>query len=98
MAILSYKNKASRDVAEQVNSKEARRLLPVQLRRGTRLKLSILDTAEALDQIGSVPGLGLEKLKRDRAGQHSIRINDQYRICFIWNGSDAEMVEIVDYH
>jgi len=54
--------------------------------------------AEALDDLRSPPGNRLEKLKGDRAGQHSIRINDQWRICFRWKDGDAHEVEIVDYH
>jgi len=61
-------------------------------------KLLILDAAEKLDDLRVPPGNRLEKLSRDRQGQHSIRINDQWRICFRWSGSDAFDVEIVDYH
>lgn len=61
-------------------------------------KLTALNAAATLDFLRSPPGNRLEALKGDRAGQHSIRINDQFRICFVWNGSDAEQVEIVDYH
>ena len=57
----------------------------------------MLDAARELRDLQS-PGNHLEALKGDRKGQHSIRINDQYRICFVWSGSDAESVEIVDYH
>lgn len=61
-------------------------------------KLFILDAAEALQDLMSPPGNRLEKLKGDRTGQYSIRINDQWRICFRWTGRDAFDVEIVDYH
>ena len=61
-------------------------------------KLVVVDAAEALDDLRSPPGNCLEKLKGDRAGQHSIRINDQWRICFRWKDGDAHEVEIVDYH
>ena len=60
-------------------------------------RLDALDAATDLRDLGS-PGYGLEKLKGDRAGQYSIRINDQYRICFTWKKGDAENVEITDYH
>jgi proteic killer suppression protein len=60
--------------------------------------LWILDAAEALKDLRSPPGNRLEALKGNRAGQHSIRINDQFRICFIWRENDAYDVEIVDYH
>jgi toxin HigB-1 len=52
----------------------------------------------ALDQLATVPGNRLEKLRGDRQGQHSIRINDQWRLCFVWRDGDAYEVEIVDYH
>lgn len=61
-------------------------------------KLGQLDAAHELRDLGSPPGNRLEALRGDRAGQHSIRINDQFRICFIWTGQHAEQVEIVDYH
>ena len=61
-------------------------------------KLSILDAATSLDDLRTPPGNRLEALKGDRKGQHSIRINDQWRICFVWKAPDAEDVEIVDYH
>ncbi len=61
-------------------------------------KLDMLNAARALSDLRSPPGNRLEVLKGDRAGQHSIRINDQWRICFIWDGNDADSVEIVDYH
>ena len=61
-------------------------------------KLVALDAAEALDDLRVPPGNRLEKLKGNRAGQHSIRINDQRRICFRWTDGTAHEVEIVDYH
>ena len=61
-------------------------------------KLVALDAAEALEDLRVPPGNRLEKLKGDRAGQHSIRVNDQWRICFRWKDADAYEVEIVDYH
>ena len=61
-------------------------------------KLVILDAAESLDDLRSPPGNRLEKLKGNRAGLHSIRINDQWRICFRWQDGDAHDVELVDYH
>lgn len=61
-------------------------------------KLVIVDAAEALKELRVPPGNRLEKLKGDRSGQHSIRINDQWRICFRWKDGDAFDVEIVDYH
>ncbi len=58
----------------------------------------MLDAAESLDELRSPPGNRLEALKRDRAGQHSIRINDQWRVCFVWTVTGPEDVGIVDYH
>ncbi|MFT4178175.1 MAG: type II toxin-antitoxin system RelE/ParE family toxin [Thermomonas sp.] len=63
-----------------------------------RRKLELLDMAGRLDDLRVPPGNRLEALKGDRRGQHSIRINDQWRVCFIWSGTDATAVEIVDYH
>jgi proteic killer suppression protein len=61
-------------------------------------KLAILDASESLNDLRSPPGNRLEQLSGDRAGQHSIRINDQWRVCFRWEDGDAEDVEITDYH
>jgi proteic killer suppression protein len=68
------------------------------LQRAALRKLVILDAAEAQDDLRSPPGNRLEKLAGDRAGQYSIRINDQWRVCFRWHASDAYDVEIADYH
>jgi proteic killer suppression protein len=61
-------------------------------------KLDQLDSINALDQLGIPPGNRLEALTGDREGQHSIRINDQYRICFVWAETEPDKVEIADYH
>ncbi len=61
-------------------------------------KLKQLDLARRIDDLRAPPANRLEKLKGDRAGQWSVRVNDQFRICFRWTGSDADDVEIVDYH
>ena len=61
-------------------------------------KLDMLDAAVVLSDLRSPPGSQLEALKRDRLGQHSIRINDRWRICFVWTNRGPENVEIVDYH
>ena len=68
------------------------------LQRAAMRKLLLLDAAESLDDLRVPPGNRLEKLAGDREGQHSIRINDQYRVCFRWEGGEAHDVEIVDYH
>jgi len=74
------------------------RRLPPDLHRRAFKKLAILNAAVALDNLKVPPGNYLEALRGDRAGQHSIRINDRYRICFEWRNGNAYAVEIVDYH
>jgi proteic killer suppression protein len=68
------------------------------IERPARRKLLYLHRARKLDDLRQPPGNHLEALKGDRMGQHSIRINDQWRICFIWSEGDVDDVEIVDYH
>jgi toxin HigB-1 len=68
------------------------------IERVAQRKLTYLNAARVLQDLAVPPGNHLEALKGDRQGQHSIRVNDQYRVCFIWSGSDALDVEIVDYH
>ena len=63
-----------------------------------RLRLDRLHAATSLDDLAAIPGHRLEKLGGDRKGQYSIRINDQYRVCFGWKQGDAVEVEVVDYH
>jgi proteic killer suppression protein len=72
--------------------------LPKDIQRTARRKLLYWHDADDLQDLLAPPGNRLEKLKGDRAGQHSIRINDQWRICFVWVGNQAQNVEIVDYH
>ncbi|MFZ0135780.1 MAG: type II toxin-antitoxin system RelE/ParE family toxin [Candidatus Sulfotelmatobacter sp.] len=72
--------------------------LPADLQRRAFKKLAILNAALALDNLKVPPGNQLEALRGNRAGQHSIRINDQYRVCFVWRGGNAFEVEITDYH
>lgn len=76
----------------------AARRIPAEIKTRALMKLQLIDAAVELAFLRVPPGNRLEALKGDRAGQHSIRINDQWRICFIWNGTDAEQVEIADYH
>jgi proteic killer suppression protein len=83
---------------ERVFQREARGKLSNPLRRAALRKLLILDAAESINDLSAVPGNRFVKLKGDRAGQYSIRINDQWRICFRWEDGNAEAVEIVDYH
>lgn len=88
---------ASRE-AEKIFRGELSSKLPLEIQRTARRKLLYMDEAESLQDIQAVPGNRLEKLKGDRAGQYSIRINDQWRICFRWMDNKAKEVEIVDYH
>lgn len=71
---------------------------PAQIFRVARRKLEMLDAARLLSDLKAPPANRLEALKGDRAGQHSIRINEQWRVCFSWTEAGAENVEIVDYH
>ena len=61
-------------------------------------KLLMVDAAESLDDLRVPPGNRLEKLKGNREGQHSLRVNDQWRVCLVWKDGDAYEVEVVDYH
>ncbi|MGK0260737.1 MAG: proteic killer suppression protein [Candidatus Azotimanducaceae bacterium] len=72
--------------------------LPIESQQRARRKLRIIDAANVIDDLRIPPSNHLEKLKGDRRGQHSIRINNQWRICFVWNDNSASEVEIVDYH
>jgi proteic killer suppression protein len=74
------------------------RRLPAELWRRAFQKLAILNAAITLENLQVPPGNQLEALRGDRAGQHGIRINDQYRVCFVWRNGNAFDVEIVDYH
>ena len=88
---------ADRD-SERLWAREPVRRFPPELRRVMLRKLVQIDAATRLEDLRVPPGNRLEKLGGDRAGQHSIRANDQWRICFRWTGSDADDVAIVDYH
>lgn len=95
--IVSFKDRGTEDIYDGADSKTARRTLPSELHRRAGRVLDQLNAAESLNSL-SLPGLSLEKLKQDRIGQHSVRINVQYRVCFRWKEKGAEEVEIVDYH
>ena len=71
---------------------------PSDLARVARRKLRMLDTALRLEDLRTPPGNRLEALSGNRAGQHSIRVNDQWRVCFVWSDGNAHQVEITDYH
>ena len=96
--IHSFKNIGSEDIYNGRNSADARRLLPRSLWNIAARKLDQIDAAVSLEDLRVPPGNRLEALKADRLGQYSIRINNQYRICFSWSESVAEEVEIIDYH
>jgi proteic killer suppression protein len=98
MAIRSFADRATEDINYARQTKAARRLLPASLHEKARVKLARLHAAESLDDLASLPGNRLEKLHGDRAGQYSIRLNDQYRVCFDWSREGADNVQIVDYH
>jgi proteic killer suppression protein len=85
-----------RETARLANDVAVRRFRAIE--RAARRKLEVLAAAASLHDLRSPPGNRLEALRGDRAGQHSIRINDQWRICFPWENGDAFDVEIVDYH
>jgi len=95
MLVLVIKTFANKRTAEIWNTGKTRGAPPADV---TRRKLAMLDSAQMLDDLKVPPGNRPEKLHGDRQGQHSIRINDQYRICFEWRGNDAYAVEITDYH
>jgi toxin HigB-1 len=94
----SFADRATEDLFDGRNSADARRALPRDLWAKAFRKLDQINAAPSLDDLKVPPGNRLEALKGDRRGQHSIRINDQYRICFEWIEGSAEAVEIVDYH
>jgi len=83
---------------EKLFQREVSRALPMDIQRKARQKLEVLDAAEKLDDLKIPPGNRLEKLSGNREGQYSIRINQQWRICFRWKNGDCYDVEIVDYH
>ena len=96
--IVAFKDEGTEDIFDGKNTKAARKTCPESLWKVARRKLDLLDSATTLADLKIPPGNKLEALSGDRKGQHSIRINDQYRICFMWKGTDSDDVEIVDYH
>ena len=96
--IISFKNQATEDIFNGKVTKTALRLCPKNIWKIASRKLDQLDSILSLDELRIPPGNRLEALSRDRKGQHSIRINDQYRICFKWTESGPVDVEITDYH
>ncbi len=96
--IRSFQNQSTEDIFDGKNSKMARKLCPRQLWNIATRKLEQLDSAALIDDLRVPPGNRLEALAGDREGQYSIRINDQYRVCFEWIDGVPDNVEIVDYH
>lgn len=95
--IVSFRDRGTREIFDGTDSKRARRILPRDLHARAGRVLDQLNAAPSLRSL-SLPGLRLEKLRGDREGQHSIRINDQYRVCFRWTERGPADVEITDYH
>lgn len=85
-------------LTERIARGETPKGFPAELVRRAVRKLTILENAKTLDDLRSPPGNNLEALKGNRKGQHSIRLNDQFRICFVWSDAGLEQVEITDYH
>jgi toxin HigB-1 len=96
--IVSFKTQGTEDIFNGRSTKASRKVCPINLWRVAVRKLDQLDSVVALDELNSPPGNRLETLVSDRTGQHSIRINDQYRICFVWTNQGPDDVELVDYH
>lgn len=93
MAIQSFRCRETEELYRGGRSRRWDAIKAVALR-----KLDMLDAAAVLRDLASPPGNKLEALKDDRAGQHSIRVNGQWRVCFVWTAAGPERVEIVDYH
>ena len=98
MTIRNFHNKATEDINYGQASKVALKLLPQELHRKAQMKLARLSAATSMEDLRELRGNRLEALQGDRKGEYSIRINDQYRICFRWEQNQASDVEIVDYH
>lgn len=96
--IESFLDRATEDIFNGVNSKAARKCCPRQVWAIAVRKLDQLDSVTSLDDLRVPPGNRLEALTGNRKGQYSIRINEQYRICFVWGKAGPGSVEITDYH
>ena len=92
--IKSFRSK----IAEAIFSREIPKGFPAMLVKTARRKLEAVNAAVVLQDLRSPPGNNLHALKNEREGQHAIRINDQYRVCFVWTAEGPRDVEIVDYH
>lgn len=96
--ILSFKDEGTRDIFSRLDTRKARAACPRLLWPAAFRKLVLLDRAQMLAELTKPPGNRFKRLEGDRFGAYSIRINDQYRICFAWGASGPEAVEILDYH
>jgi proteic killer suppression protein len=98
VAIYNFRNKATEDINYGRVTKNSLKLLPKILHQKAQIKLARISAATSLEDLRELRGNRLETLQGDRQGQYSIRINDQYRICFRWLQENAYDVEIIDYH
>jgi proteic killer suppression protein len=96
--IRSFADAATEDLFNGLSSRRARQACPAALWTVVRRKLTQLNRVRDLRELSIPPGNRLERLKGDRSGQHSIRINDQFRVCFRWEDGYADEVEVTDYH
>jgi proteic killer suppression protein len=96
--IVSFSDQGTEDLFNRINSKSARRTCPSHVWHIAQRKLDQLNAALSLDSLRIPPGNHLEALRGDRIGQHSIRINGQYRVCFRWTNEGPADIEITDYH
>lgn len=96
--IESFADQASEDIFNGVNSREARNACPKNLWSIATRKLDQLDSVQHIEELRVPPGNRLEALSGNRKGQFSIRINEQYRICFVWGEKGPSKVEVTDYH
>jgi proteic killer suppression protein len=98
VAIYNFRNKATEDINYGRVTKNSLKLLPKTLHQKAQIHLARISAATSLEDLRELRGNRLETLQGDRQGQYSIRINDQYRICFRWLQENAYDVEIIDYH
>jgi proteic killer suppression protein len=96
--IRSFRDRGTEDVFDGADTAAARRTCPRALWPVARRKLDQVNRVRGLLELAVPPGNRLERLRANRAGQHSMRINDQYRLCFRWEGGGAYEIEIADYH
>lgn len=96
--IVSFKDQASEDIFNGKATKAARKACPKAIWPVASRKLDQLDSVIALEELKVPPGNRLEPLSGNRKGQHSIRINEQYRVCFVWTETGPDRVEVTDYH